>query len=150
MDILGSLSAAVDSFKPAPRAVILRRLKWIGAAAAILVVLWAAGFGVIRAFAGPEVPQADCLKPCTGDQGVVVLVHGWTGSPEKLRPLAERMRQIKGFENYQFHLWAFDAGRLSNQHPAQLAKGFVQDVRKWALPDKPVVLVGHSTGGLIV
>ena len=143
-------SAAVDWARPAPRPTILWRFKVLGLVAAALAVLWAAGFGAVYAFGQAATPQSVCLQPCAGEDGVVVVVHGWLGTPDGMRPLAEHIRSIKGFEHYRIRLHAFDASRFSNRHPSDLAKKLSRDIRGWSLPGKPLVLVGHSTGGLIV
>ena len=156
MDV--SLSAAIrfltgvfDSLRWASKDVIVTRFKWIGIMSAALLALWGVGFGVVHVIGQGTRSTPYCLPSCYADaDGLVVYVHGWRGSPDTLRALSERVRQIPQFKNYRAYLWSFDAGRFSNLDPNELATDLMHDIRRVAPAGKPVVLVGHSTGGLIV
>jgi pimeloyl-ACP methyl ester carboxylesterase len=144
------LGSSLQSFRPASRAAILHRLKLVGISVAALFALWTIGLVIVHALPRDPVSPAICLRPCTGNDGIIVFVHGWTTSPKAMAPIAESVRQIPQFINYRFYLWAYDASRFSNKDPTQLATDLVHDIRAWALPGTPVVLVGHSAGGLLV
>lgn len=144
----------VSQFRPAEWNTILSRIEVVGSIAALVLVLWAVGLIIARLWQaldrGTSSPEW-YREPPSEPRGLVVLVHGWRGSKEQMREIAEIIGGMPKYRRFGIFLWDYPAPRLSNRDPRTYAQELriqLDDIHEQCGGE--VVLVGHSIGGLLV
>lgn len=101
--------------------------------------------------------HADYLVEGDGAERLVVLVHGYRGSPQKLLPLAKAIRGMEGFANADIFAPAMPFDMFSSVPPEDVVALLVRAIdERWSLkeatgrPYERIWLVGHSMGGVFV
>lgn len=80
----------------------------------------------------------------------VVLLHGLTGSRRIFRILEERLRRDLAAQTCSFDLLGFGENKLrGSDYTVSEHLGFVTSTIQKQFPDGPVILIGHSMGGLL-
>lgn len=104
---------------------------------------------LLRPEAHAQTARISRLQPYDPNKTVVLVTHGLMDSPATWAPMLNSLRADPGVRaNYQFWFYSYPSG-YPYPYSASILRHELDAVEKKFQLKKPIVLIGHSMGGLI-